>query len=115
MDVVLWIIAGLSLIGGTFLALDEARVIWFASGVISFAPGTAGVASGACENCHEITEVTLPEGLRVLRCYTVSARYHSPDKKNNPLLGIVFRSKEKKDAYTRMFLFFNQDDLTLIY
>lgn len=58
---------------------------------------------------------TLPEGLRVLMCYTVSARYHSPDKKNNPLLGIVFKSKEKKDAYTRMFLFFNQEDLTLIY
>ena len=57
----------------------------------------------------------LPEGLRVLMCYTVSARYHSPDKKNNPLLGIVFKSKEKKDAYTRTFLFFNQKDLTLIY
>ena len=58
---------------------------------------------------------TLPEGLRVLMCHTVSARYNSPDKKNNPLLGIVFKSKEKKDAYTRTFLFFNQEDLTLIY
>lgn len=58
---------------------------------------------------------SLPEGLRVLMCYTVSARYHSPDKQNNPLLGIVFKSKEKKDAYTRTFLFFNQKDLTLIY
>ena len=58
---------------------------------------------------------SLPEGLRVLMCYTISARYHSPDKENNPLLGIVFKGKEKKDAYTRTFLFFNQEDLTLIY
>lgn len=58
---------------------------------------------------------TLPDGLRVLMCYTVSARYFSPDRENNPMLGIVFKGREKKDAYTRTFLFFNQDDLTLIY
>ena len=58
---------------------------------------------------------TLPDGLRVLMCHTVSSRYISPDKENNPLLGIVFKSRDKKDAYTRTFLFFNQEDLTLIY
>ena len=58
---------------------------------------------------------TLPDGLRVLMCPTVTARYISPDKVNNPLLGIVFKSREKKDAYTRIFLFFNPDDLTMIY
>jgi len=58
---------------------------------------------------------TLPDGLRVLMCYTISSRYFSPDKENNPLLGIVFKGKEKKDAYTRTFLFFNQEDLTLLY
>ena len=58
---------------------------------------------------------TLPDGLRVLMCYTASARYFSPNRETNPLLGIVFKGKEKKDAYTRTFLFFNQEDLTLIY
>lgn len=58
---------------------------------------------------------SLPDGLRVLMCYTLSSRYFSPDKVRNPLLGIVFKSSERKDAYTRSFLFFNEDDLTLIY
>ena len=58
---------------------------------------------------------TLPDGLRILMCYTVSARYFSPDKADNPLLGIVFRSREKQDAYARTFLFFNENDLTLVY
>ena len=57
----------------------------------------------------------LPDGLQVLMCYTASARYFSPNRETNPLLGIVFKGKEKKDAYTRTFLFFNQEDLTLIY
>ena len=57
----------------------------------------------------------LPDGIRVLMCYTLTARYFSPDRNHNPLLGIVFKGKEKKDAYTRTFLFFNQADLTLIY
>ena len=58
---------------------------------------------------------TLPDGLPVLMCYTLSARYLSPDRQHNPLLGIVFKSSDKKDAYTRTFLFFNEGDLTLIY
>ena len=58
---------------------------------------------------------TLPDGLRVLMCYTLASRYFSPNRPSNPLLGIVFKSKEKKEAYARSFLFFNEDDLTLIY
>lgn len=58
---------------------------------------------------------TLPDGLRVLMCDTKTARYFSKDPEHNPLLGIVFRSKEEKDAYYRTFLFFNRDDLSMVY
>jgi hypothetical protein len=58
---------------------------------------------------------TLPDGLRVLMCYTLASRYFSPNRPSNPLLGIVFKSSEKKESYARSFLFFNEDDLTLIY
>ena len=57
----------------------------------------------------------LQEGTRVLMCERRTARYVSPDKKNNPLPGIIFRSGEKKDSYYRTFLFFNANDLTLTY
>ena len=57
----------------------------------------------------------LPEGLRILMCDTRTARYHSPDKERNPMLGIVFRSAEARDMYYRSFLFFNLEDLTLVY
>ncbi len=58
---------------------------------------------------------TLPDGLRVLMCDTKTARYFSKEPAHNPLLGIVFRSKEEKDAYYRTFLFFNRDDLSMVY
>ena len=58
---------------------------------------------------------TIPDGIRVLMCDKLSARYFSPDRKNNPLQGIVFRSKEAEEAYFRTFLFFNRDDLSLVY
>jgi len=58
---------------------------------------------------------TLPEGFRILMCCTRVSRYFSPDRENNPLPGIVFRSAEEKDSYYRTFLFFNPDDLTLVY
>lgn len=58
---------------------------------------------------------TLPDGTRVLLCYSRPPRYFSPDPKNNPVMGIVFRSKEKSEAHYRTFLFFNLEDLTMIY
>ena len=57
----------------------------------------------------------LQEGTRVLMCEKRTARYISPDKQNNPLPGIIFRSGEKQDSYYRTFLFFNANDLTLTY
>ena len=59
MDVVLWIIAGLSLIGGTFMALDEKRVVWFVSGIISFAlfGGFASVVGLLKEQLSKLSEV----------------------------------------------------------
>ena len=58
---------------------------------------------------------TLAEGTRVLMCFSNPPKYFSPDKKNNPLLGIVFRSRIENESHYRTFLFFNQDDLSLIY
>ena len=58
---------------------------------------------------------TLPDGLKVLMCCTASAPYTSPDSVNNPLLGIVFWKGDGSSSHTRTFLFFNQEDLTLIY
>lgn len=57
----------------------------------------------------------LQEGTRVLMCEKRTARYISPDKQNNPLPGIIFRSGEEQDSYYRTFLFFNANDLTLTY
>ena len=56
----------------------------------------------------------LPDGLRVLMCAKKTSRYFSPDKENNPMLGIVFRSTSGP-SYYRTFLFFNPDDLSLVY
>ena len=58
---------------------------------------------------------TLPDGIRVLMCDKKTSRYFSPDRDNNPLLGIVFRSREKSESYYRTFLFFNPDDLQMVY
>ena len=58
---------------------------------------------------------SLPDGLRILMCDRKTSRYFSPSRATNPLLGIVFRGREAKDAWSRTFLFFNQEDLTLIY
>ena len=58
---------------------------------------------------------TVPEGTRVLMCYSNPPKYFSPDKEHNPLLGIIFRSREKSEAHFRTFLFFHADDLTMIY
>ena len=67
MDIVLWIIAGLSLIGGTFMALEEERVIWFVSGIISFAlfGGFASVIGFLKEQLSRLSE--LKEELALLR------------------------------------------------
>ena len=57
----------------------------------------------------------LPQGCRVLMCYSNPPRYFSPDNLNNPLRGIVFRSRKESESYLRTFLFFNPEDLVLIY
>ena len=57
----------------------------------------------------------LPQGWRVLMCYSSPPRYFSPDNRSNPLLGIVFRSRKESESYIRSFLFFNPEDLVLIY
>lgn len=58
---------------------------------------------------------SLPEGIRVLMCDRKSSRYFSPEKGTNPLLGIVFRNSKSKGSSLRTFLFFNPEDLTLVY
>lgn len=58
---------------------------------------------------------TVPDGTRVLLCYSNPPKFRSPDKEHNPMLGIVFRSKNKGESHFRTFLFFNVDDLDLIY
>ena len=57
----------------------------------------------------------LPEGVRVLVGDNVTARYRSWDREHNPILGIVFRSNTETDSCYRTFLFFNPDDLIMIY
>ena len=58
---------------------------------------------------------TVPDGTRVLLCYSNPPKFRSPDKEHNPVLGIVFRSKKESESHFRTFLFFNADDLDLIY
>lgn len=58
---------------------------------------------------------SLPDGTRVFMCYRNLTRYFSSDREHNPLLGIVFRSKVEGESFYRIFLFFNPDDLTMIY
>ena len=58
---------------------------------------------------------TVPDGTRVLLCYSNPPKFRSPDKEHNPLLGIVFRSKKESESHFRTFLFFNPEDLNLIY
>ena len=58
---------------------------------------------------------TVPDGTRVLLCFSNPPKFHSPDKEHNPILGIVFRSKKESESHFRTFLFFNADDLDLIY
>ena len=59
----------------------------------------------------------LPEGTRVLMCdrRTMLSRLLSPSPATNPLPGIIFRSSEQGKAHLRNFLFFNPEDLTLVY
>ena len=57
----------------------------------------------------------LPEGTRVLMCYSNPHKFTSSDPENNPLLGIVFRSANNNETRYRTFLFFNPEDLSLIY
>ena len=62
------------------------------------------------------TRGKLAEDTRVLMCDPLfSLRYISPDKADNPLLGIIFRPGETEGSYFRTFLFFNREDLTMIY
>ena len=58
---------------------------------------------------------TVPDGTRVLLCYSNPPKFLSPDRIHNPMLGIVFRSKKSGEAHFRTFLFFNPEDLNLIY
>ena len=59
---------------------------------------------------------SVKDGTRVLMCDPVlSLRYFSPDEENNPLLGIIFRNGEEEGSYFRAPLFFNPEDLTLVY
>ena len=58
---------------------------------------------------------TVPDGTRVLLCFSNPPKFRSPDKEHNPILGIVFRSKKESESHFRTFLFFNADDLDLIY
>jgi hypothetical protein len=58
---------------------------------------------------------TVPDGTRVLLCFSNPPKFRSPDKEHNPLLGIVFRSKKESESHFRTFLFFNPEDLNLIY
>ena len=44
------------------------------------------------------------QDILVLMCEKRTARYISPDKQNNPLPGIIFRSGEEQDSYYRTFL-----------
>ena len=58
----------------------------------------------------------LPDGTWVLMCDKAKfPRLNSPDRENNPLLGIIFRSNTGTESYYRFFLFFNEEDLTLVY
>lgn len=57
----------------------------------------------------------LPAGTRVLMCYSNPPKFTSSDQENNPLLGIVFRSANNNETHYRTFLFFNPEDLSLIY
>ena len=58
---------------------------------------------------------TVPDGTRILLCFSNPPKFLSPDKEHNPVLGIVFRSKKQSESHFRTFLFFNADDLDLIY
>ena len=57
----------------------------------------------------------LPDGTRVLMCDRRTSRYLTPDREKNPLLGITFRNRDKKESYFRTFLFFDPADLTPVY
>lgn len=59
----------------------------------------------------------LPDGTWVLMCDKAKFPHHtSPDRENRPLLGIIFRNnKTEGEGYLRYFLFFNTEDLTLVY
>lgn len=58
---------------------------------------------------------TVPDGTRVLLCYSNPPKFLSPDREHNPILGIVFRSGKESESHFRTFLFFNPEDLNLIY
>ncbi len=59
MDVLLWILAVVSLIGGIYLGIDEEEFIWFASGLVSFAVlgGFASVISNLKDISSKLTDV----------------------------------------------------------
>ena len=57
----------------------------------------------------------LPDGIRVLICNREVSPYTSEDMIGNPILGVIFRNKREDDSYTRTFLFFNPEDLTIVY
>ena len=72
--------------------------------------------SGVAPVDRKGTRGKLAEDTRVLMCDPLfSLHYLSPDRENNPLLGIIFRDGETEGTYYRTFLFFNPEDLTLVY
>ena len=59
MDVLLWILATASLIGGIYLGVEEEEILWFASGLVSFAVlgGFASVIGNLKEISSKLTDV----------------------------------------------------------
>ena len=59
---------------------------------------------------------SVKDGTRVLMCDQLfTLRYFSPDRDNNPMLGIVFRGGDESGVYYRTMLFFNREDLVMVY
>jgi len=57
----------------------------------------------------------LPSGRKILLCPSTPPRYFSSDPEHNPMLGIDFKNNTESNSVARLFLFFNPEDLTLVY
>lgn len=56
---------------------------------------------------------SIPDGMHILLADRGNSRYFSPDRENNPFLGIYFPNGEEDE--TGSFLFFGPADLTIVY